>query len=64
MADLDPMYLEFIEGVAELRVLAAAVRHDNIRWRGQQREDGPIELDSLEEEAWRTYFRCVRINKI
>lgn len=64
MADIEALYFEFLEGVAELEVFAAAVRHDNIRWRGQQREGGPIDLNSLEEESWRTYFRYKKSIKL
>lgn len=33
MADIEALYFEFLEDVAELEVFAAAIRHDNIRWR-------------------------------
>lgn len=57
MADLEDMYMEFAVGVAELEVLAQAARVDNTRWRGQGRAGGAIDLDAIEGDAWKTYFR-------
>lgn len=57
MPEPEDLYLKFIIGMAELEVLASASVQDNTRWRGQQQEGGPIDLDTLDGEAWKTYFR-------
>jgi hypothetical protein len=44
MADLEEMYLEFAADIAQLEVLARALRYgaDNTRWHGQEREGGGL----------------------
>jgi hypothetical protein len=49
--------MDFMGGIAELEVFADAVRNNNTRWRGQGRSGGPINLDSLKGDAWKTYFQ-------
>lgn len=44
MANPEEMYIEFLAGIAELEVLAAAAHRDNTIWRGEQREGGAIDL--------------------
>ena len=50
-------FLEFEVGLAKLEVYKRASWRSNTRWRGQERIGGRIDLDELEPEAWRTYFR-------
>ena len=57
MSDLDLTLFEFELGLAELKLYQHALVHNNARWRGQEREGGRIDLEELEPEAWKTYFR-------
>jgi hypothetical protein len=50
-------FLEFEVGLAKLEVFKRAAWRNNTRWRGQERNGGRIDLEELEPEAWRTYFR-------
>lgn len=50
-------YAYFQMQIAELEVIERALVEDNSRWRGQQHDGGQIDLNSLEEKAWNTYFR-------
>jgi hypothetical protein len=59
MSYLEDLYLEFFIGLAELEVLQNAVEmkgNNTKRW-GQQREGEPIDLETLQGEEWKTYFR-------
>lgn len=51
------IYFEIITRIAELEVLAGASEKNNTRWRGQQRYGWSIDLDILEGDVWKTYFR-------
>ncbi|KAH0606104.1 uncharacterized protein H6S33_003765 [Morchella sextelata] len=57
MPEPEGIYFEILTRIAELEVLAKASEQSNTRWRGQQRHGGPIDLDILEGDAWKTYFR-------
>jgi len=57
MSDLDLAMFEFELGLAELDLYQHTLVRTNVRWRGQEREGGPIDLEELEPEAWKTYFR-------
>lgn len=57
MPEPEGIYFEILTRIAELEVLAKASEQNNTRWRGQQRHGGPIDLDILEGDAWKTYFR-------
>lgn len=60
MEVIEQLFQEFVEGIEELEYFANLLRHDNTRWRGQQREGGCIDLESIEGDAWLTYFRFVK----
>jgi len=57
MSNLDLAMFEFELGLAELDLYQHTLVRTNVRWRGQEREGGPIDLEELEPEAWKTYFR-------
>ena len=60
MSDLDCSLFELELGLAELEIYQHVSVRTNIRWRGQEREGGAIDLEALEPEAWKTYFRyCI-----
>jgi hypothetical protein len=43
--------------IAKVRLLLSKVKRTNTRWRGQEREDGVLDLNTLHPDAWKTYFR-------
>jgi hypothetical protein len=57
MADIEAMYLKFFTRIAELEVLAHSTKHDNTRLGGQKRDRGPVDLETIDGDAWLTYFR-------
>ena len=57
MSDLDIGLFEFELGLLQLRLYQHASIHTNARWREQEREGGQIDLEELEPESWKTYFR-------
>lgn len=55
--DPEHIYANFLMQIAEIEVLGRALVENNSRGRGQQRDGGLINPNSLEGEAWKTYFR-------
>jgi len=63
MSTLDFAMFEFELGLAELDLYQHTLVHTNERWRRKEREGGPIDLEELEPESWKTYFRyCSKDN--
>lgn len=58
-ADPEDLYLEFLIGLTELEVLhnTVEIEGSNTRWWRQQREVGPIDLEILQAEGCKSYFR-------
>jgi len=60
MSDLDFSLFELDLGLAKLEIYQHASVQTNIHWRGQECEGGAIDLEALDPEAWKTYFRyCI-----
>jgi len=57
MSTLDFAMFEFELGLAELDLYQHTLVRTNVRWRGQEREGGPIYLEELDPQCWKTYFR-------
>jgi len=57
MSDLDLRLFEFELGLLQVSLYQHASVRTNARGRGQEWEGGQIDLEELEPESWKTYFR-------
>ena len=57
MSDLDLGLFELELGLLQLSLYWHASICTNTRWRGQEWEGEQIDLEELEPESWKTYFR-------